>query len=538
VWRVSFDARGALSLYHEAGPRAERRQFSDTDQRRRVVPAICTGRKGLMNPVSNVLFLHDQLKERSSMSAHPLAQVRTYVGALLIAILGAALAEAQGFYYKEIRKDDRIYVFNIAEEADRFEKSGEMGRGITRPGVGPKGETVVADSERALQLFFFKHGISEVVAEPEAPIQRIEWRDGKTRITTNLAYLEISNRVQVRYTHEIPDELSPVLPGTAEAGDSRGSFRIRRAKMKLEGWFWKQNNLTYEVQLNWPAANTSGNPGAMLEDANIGWDPQGRGSFRMLAGQFKVPMGLQELTSSGNQSFVDRALVSNQYARGRDTGFAVQGVLFANKLEYRAGVFNGNGLTQTVNDNGSLQTNARLMWQPNGNQVLVQRAWVSGALYSEADFESTTVPLYAVGLNYEHNDFHRTTAGNDLKSDIVGIDGIFKFKGICATGAYFWREREPETGASFNSNGYYFQTGVMLNRPRTWEAAIRYADRETRDDIANDDETEMRGALSYYYRRHALKFQMDFGRVERGLSPTNANKRADNELRMQAQFIF
>ena len=110
----------------------------------------------------------------------------------------------------------------------------------------------------------------------------------------------------------------------------------------------------------------------------------------MLAGQFKVPSFLQQLTSSGNQSFVDRSIVSDEFARGRDTGFAVQGVLFSNKLEYRAGIFNGNGLTRTINDNASFQTNARLMWQPNGNQVLVQRAWVSGALYSEADFESTT----------------------------------------------------------------------------------------------------------------------------------------------------
>ena len=38
------------------------------------------------------------------------------------------------------------------------------------------------------------------------------------------------------------------------------------------------------------------------------------------------------------------------------------------------------------------------MWQPNGNQVLAQRAWVSGALYSESDFESTTVPLYALAV--------------------------------------------------------------------------------------------------------------------------------------------
>ena len=61
------------------------------------------------------------------------------------------------------------------------------------------------------------------------------------------------------------------------------------------------------------------------------------------------------MTSSGNQQFVDRSLVSDEFARGRDTGFAVQGALRSNKLEYRAGVFNGNGLTRAVNDNASFQ---------------------------------------------------------------------------------------------------------------------------------------------------------------------------------------
>jgi phosphate-selective porin OprO and OprP len=475
---------------------------------------------------------------------------------LVCATLGFVMAapkaaHAQGFYYKEIRKDDRIYVFNIAEEADRFEKSGEMGRGITRPGAGPNGETVVADSERALQLFFFKHGISEPVPEPTPPLQRIVWSDGKTRITTDFAYLEISNRVQVRYTHEFPDD-TITLPGTANAGDSRGSFRIRRAKFKLEGWFWippevapsprTLPKLSYELQLNWAAlaANVGaqpGNAGALLEDANIAWDPQGMGKFRIVAGQYKVPFGRQQLTSSGNQQFVDRSLVSDEYERGRDLGVSVQGAVWSNKLEYRAGMFNGNGLTRPSNDNDKFQYNARLMWQPNGNQVLAQRAWVSGALYSESDFESTTVALYALGLNYEHNDFHRTTTGNDLKSDIVGIDGVFKYKGIFATGEYYWRERRPETGAKFNADGYYMQGGVMLNRRRTWEAAIRYGDRDVNDTIDNDDVSEIRGGISYYYRRHTLKFQMDFGQVETGLG-ASGNKRQDNELRLQAQFIF
>lgn len=450
-----------------------------------------------------------------------------------------------GFYYKEVLKDERIYVFNNPEKAARFELTGEMGRALTRPGTGPNGETVVGDSERALQLFYFKHGLSEPVADPVAPIQRVEWRDGKTRITTDLAYLEISNRVQTRYTHEFPDD-AVTLPGTGGAGDSRGSFRIRRAKLKLEGWLWKPPgaapgpvtlpHITYEVQLNWPAV-TGANPGAMLEDASIGIDPTGQGTFRVLFGQFKVPFGRQELTSSGNQSLVDRALVSNEYARGRDTGVAVQGATRNNTLEYRFGVFNGNGLTRTTNDNASMQINGRVMWQPNGFTPLAQRAWVSGPLYSEADFESTTTPIYAVALNYEHNDFHRTTTNNDLKADVVGIDAVYKFKGVFATAEYYVRRRTPETGAKYRSDGGFGQVGVMLNGHRTWEAAFRYGSRDVNEKIGNDTIKEYRAGLNYYYRRHSLKFQIDGGLVETGLA-ADSGKRKDAEVRTQAQFIF
>ena len=458
----------------------------------------------------------------------------------------APLPTSWGLYYKEITKDGRIYVFNIPAEAERFEASGEMGRALTRPGSGPKGETVVGDSERALQLFYFKHNLSEVVPDPIAPIQRVAWSDGKTRITTDLAYLEISNRVQVRYTHENPDE-SITLPGTGAPGDSLGSFRIRRAKLKLEGWLWHppgvapavvtQPKITYELQLNWPAV-TGSNVGALLEDANIGIDPTGSGKFRVLFGQFKPPFGRQEMTSSGNQSFVDRSIVSNEYARGRDTGVAVQGALRNNTIEYRAGMFNGNGLTRTINDNPSFQVNARLMWQPNGSQALAQRAWVSGALYSESDFESTTVPIYAFAVVYEHNDFHRATTGNDLKSEVVGIDGIYKYKGLFATGEYYYRQRTPETGDTFNADGGFVQVGMMLNRYRTWEAAFRFASRDVNNRLGNDDINEIRGGISYYYRRHALKFQADVGQLETGLGATAGGSRKLTELRMQAQFIF
>jgi phosphate-selective porin OprO and OprP len=474
------------------------------------------------------------------------------IGVLMAAIGSAVPAFGQGMYYKEIEKDGRIYVFNNAARAALFEQSGEIGIGITKPGAGPKGETVIGDSERALQLFFFKHGISEPVPEPTPPIQIVEWRDGKTRITTNLAYLEISNRIQTRYTQEFPDDLSPLLPGTSAAGDTRGSFRIRRAKLKLEGWFWiapevapsprTLPKLSYEVQLNWAAlsANVGAQPanaGAVLEDANIAWDPQGMGKFRVVFGQYKVPFGRQQMTSSGNQQFVDRSLVADEYERGRDIGVSLQGAIWSNKLEYRVGMFNGNGLNRPGNDNDKFQYNARLMWQPNGNQVLAQRAWVSGALYSEADFESTTVALYALGFNFESNDFHRTTTADDLKSTAYGIDGIYKFKGFSTTGEYYFRTRTPETAPKFDSSGGYLQAGMMLNQFRTWEAVARYGQREISDLTANDKIEEIRAGINYYYRRHSLKFQTDFGLVETGRLAAGGSRK-DYELRMQAQFIF
>lgn len=448
-------------------------------------------------------------------------------------VLSVSATFAQGLYYKEILKDGRIYVFNIATHVERFEKSGEMvATAIARPGAGPKGETVVADNERALQLYFFRHGISEVVPEKPAPVT-VVWRDGKTRITTPDAYLEISSRVQVRFTEELPDD-NTQLPGTGGRGDARGSFRIRRAKFKLEGWIIKPW-LTYETQVNFPAV-TGSNPGALLEDAAFDVDlSKGKGTFRVHVGQFKPPFGGQELTSSGNLMFVDRALASNSFFRGRETGVALWGATGDNTIEWRVGAFNGNSMTRTANDNDKFQYNARLMWQPNGSQALNQRAWVSGPLYSEGDFESTKAPIYAIALNWEHQNNFNATTGNDQKWNAVSVDGIYKFNGFSANGMYTLATRTPETGAEFDAKGGFIQAGKLFSR-RRFEAAFRYGQFDPTDLTARNNTREIRGVFSYYYARHGLKWQNDVGRVDvqAGTGPTVKT----TEWRSQLQFIF
>jgi phosphate-selective porin OprO and OprP len=452
----------------------------------------------------------------------------------VLSLVLSAPVWAQGFYLKEIEKDGRVYVFNIQANAERFEKTGEMGIGITKPGVGPKGETVIGDNERALQLYFFKHNINEAIPDPAQPVQSVVWRDGKTRITLDNAYLEMSSRVQVRFTEEIPDD-NTQLAGTAKGGDMKPSFRIRRAKFKLEGWMIKPY-FTFETQLNWPALNGS-NAGALLEDAAFDVDlSKGKGTFRVHVGQFKPAYGVQEMTSSGSQMFVDRALVSNTFFRGRETGIALWGATTDNKLEWRVGASNGNSMTRTANDNDKLQYNARLMWQPNGSQVLNQRAWVTGALYSESDFESTTTPIYAIAVNWENQNNFNATTGNDQKWNAYSVDGIWKYKGLMVNGMYTIARRTPDTGAKFDATGYYVQAGQLFSR-RRFELAFRYANSDPSDLVSDNDQTEVRGALNFYYARHGLKWQTDFGQVKTR-SGTSAPAVKAKELRSQLQFIF
>lgn len=429
--------------------------------------------------------------------------------ALAVALMAASVATAQvtGLYYQEVEKDGRIYVFNTPEKYQLWQQTGDMGVSITLVGRGPNGETVVAENETAADLYFFKHnlpGYERPTPKPAAPAFTVGWKDGKTTIESRSARLDISNRAQIRYTEQMP-----------EVGDDKGSFRVRRMKTKLEGWVYTKD-LTYELQMNWADSSN------VLEDAVVNYDfTKGKKAFQLRAGQFKVPFGRQELTSSGNQQFVDRAAVSNTFARGRDIGFQLWGTPLGGKIDWRVGAFNGNGRNQTSNDNDKLQYNARLTFQPFGD-----------VKYSESDFESADRPLFAVAGQWESNDRQGATTGNDIDREIVGGDVVFKFKGFSLYGELFQAMDDPETGIDADLSGFIAQAGYFIVRNKL-EVAARLAELDPNDDI-DDNEQEERGlGLNYFWNRHAHKLQLDYRQIK-----NKATDREDDEIRLQYQVIF
>ena len=351
-------------------------------------------------------------------------------------------------------------------------------------------------------------------AEPAPP--------GIVLADTERGSITIVNRAQLRYTHEFPDE-DVLLVGAENPGESKGSFRIRRAKTEFHGWVWRRN-LTYELQLSWAGPEPGASTQTPLEDLVLTWDFNGDGRVRLSGGQFKVPLGRQEMTTSSGLQFVDRDILSFEFTRGRDVGLQLDGRVMGGKLEYAAGIFNGNPASRLGNDNQAFQYNARVVLNPFGR-----------VRYSESDFESRRSPrgvLLAVGLSLEHNDLHGAGSRvNDFKTTIVAGDVVLKTRGLFAFAEYFARNRDPETGDSYRADGWHAQAGYFFLRDRL-EAAARYA-RYNASDAADDTVSETGGVVNVYFNRHALKVQSDFRRLE--------NENLDNvhhELRVQAQVMF
>jgi phosphate-selective porin OprO and OprP len=380
-------------------------------------------------------------------------------------------------------------------------------------------------------------GSAAVVAEQDTAGTggaRIVHEDGATTVTLDNAEITLSNRVQFRFTQEIPAG-NVRLPGTTEDGQSKPSFRIRRAKTSLEGWFWKKE-LTYEVQLSWAGPEAGASTQTPLEDALLTWDASKKGSFMITIGQFKVPLGRQESTSSGHLQFADRSLLSGEFTRGRDIGIQFRGRVANDKVEYFGGVFNGNSASRTSNDNTKLQYNARLSVEPLGKVT-----------YSESAFEGWDKPLLAIAGQFENNDLSGSTNLTDLNTTILSADVVYKYKGFSLFGEYFNRKRKPEaisgtsnatsgaaaqSGGTYNSNGYNFQAGYFLKRDKV-EVAFRFAGYDPADNIASNDRKETGGVLNYFILKHALKIVADFRALRDDLA-----KETNKELRIQTQFTF
>ena len=342
---------------------------------------------------------------------------------------------------------------------------------------------------------------------------------------------QVGGRLQARYENLDDDG----------AEDTESNFRIRRMKFWLQGNVFSKN-LTYKWQQNF------GGGDSVLEDAYFKYkvaDP-----FSLSIGQFKPAQGRQELTSSGSQLFVDRSLANETFNLGYDLGLQASGQFMDKRLEYRLGVFNGNGPNQSNPDDnhmlaGRLDINpfgAFKMDEPSFNEkkVLVNigasfaTETMSGNDMGEIDGSNDTLDK-ALNIDSIDDTAFTTAFGEELDWTLYTLNLHAKYSGLTFGSEYFTLNADPKVGADWDADGYYIQAGYQI-LPKQLEVAARYSAIESTDAAAYTkfEKNETTLGVNYYFDKHNLKVQADYSMIEDDRSANSD----ENLFRLQAQVIF
>jgi len=327
----------------------------------------------------------------------------------------------------------------------------------------------------------------------------------------------------------------------SNAADDKSDFDIRRFKLQLQGNVYSKN-FGYKFQGDISS-------GFVTEDAYINY--KFGAPLTVQVGQFKPPQARQELTGAGKQLFPERSLANDTFNLGRDQGIQAAGSCAAKLVEYRLGLFNGNGPNKGNPDNRHM-VSGRLDLNPLGEVKFDEAGWTSDK------------PLVNVGGSFAWNKVGGNDVGsnfdkdNDVMEKALGLDKLTAATFTAAYGSeltwllwtanvnatwmgaslaaeYYDLNADPDRGDDWDADGYYVQAGYQVI-PKTVEVAARYSAIKSDDANASAkfDQAQTQFGVNYYFDKHNLKLQADYTMVEDDL-----NKDKDDDIvRLQAQFYF
>jgi phosphate-selective porin OprO/OprP len=133
------------------------------------------------------------------------------------------------------------------------------------------------------------------------------------------------------------------------------TFLLRRVRPIFEATVYKI--FDFRVMPDFGVGTT------VLQDAHI--DVRLSPAFRIRAGKFKPPVGLERLQSGADLLFVERALPTN-LVPNRDLGIQLGGDIAGGVVSYAVGVFNGvpDGTSADADTNNDKDAAGRIFFQP------------------------------------------------------------------------------------------------------------------------------------------------------------------------------
>jgi phosphate-selective porin OprO/OprP len=169
----------------------------------------------------------------------------------------------------------------------------------------------------------------EPPAEPQPRGFRVVWNDKPSLRAGSVLRVDLIGKFQwdARQAGDDPP-------------DSFESTEIQRARVGIDGEFLR--NFDFNIEYELTERELDGNTSATAwKDVYL--DVDFANAARVRLGKFKVPFGLDQLTSVANLDFIYRSLGSSNLAPARDTGVMIYGELSGGRFDYAVGAFRHDG---------------------------------------------------------------------------------------------------------------------------------------------------------------------------------------------------
>jgi phosphate-selective porin OprO/OprP len=316
-------------------------------------------------------------------------------------------------------------------------------------------------------------------------------------------------------------------PSFTENGDeSQSESEIRRARLSLKTQ-WSDN---WKSKFQLDVAD-----GLEVKDAYLQY--QGWQWLDVTVGQFKEPFGLETQSGSRNLSMVERSMVSDSLAPGRNTGLMISGQ--QSSVHWQLGYFQ---------DDNPEKTNAvtgRLAWAPLDDKhhlVHVGLAISERSLHGEE---------FRINQSFEVNGADSLFEGYRFNADqnsLLGAELAWRYEGLLATAEWQQADVLSTTGESYEYHGGYLQLSYLFSGDQRqyshgslgkvkgdndWEISSRYSQL----DLLNENESANTFSLGVnYYLNKETKLMLGYTQAEHFIDHVSQGKGDAVSLRVQYSF--
>lgn len=335
--------------------------------------------------------------------------------------------------------------------------------------------------------------------------------------------------------------------------DHPDGVSIRRARIGFKGKV--AEDFKYKIEMDFGKESLS------FKDTYLAYSGGDAGTIKL--GHFKPFLGLEELTSSNNVTFIERSSPISAFTAGRKIGLAYG--VGDKDWSFNLGAFNDT-VSVTSSDDEAWSLSSRATYAPVAKKGRVVHLGAS-ANYRVPDASTDSARFRARAENNNASVRSVDTGTISSVDNVIayGLEAAAVYDGLSLQGEYLAANTDIDGGGSADFDGYYAQASWLLtgeSRPYkakagkfgsikptnpfnskggtgAWELALRYSNLDLNNSSAGITGGEMNNLTAgvNWYVNNYIRLMANYIMVDTDQSATTADDDPNIAL-LRAQLVF